>query len=123
MIGGVFLLGMVAATGYAARTLPGGARVPVNAGVPEHSVWLPKPVGLAAWLGTGVAAFAVFAALTLSSVSANWAQSMRVVLLPCVMLVLLAAEAAAVMVARRGAEPVTPETSGPPAATAQTGTD
>lgn len=123
VIGGVFLLGMVAATAYAARTLPAGARVPVNAGVPERSVWLPKPAGLAAWLGAGVAAFAVFAALTLSSLSANWAQSMRVVLLPCVMMVLLAAEAAAVMVARRCAEPVIPETSGPPAATAQAETD
>jgi hypothetical protein len=101
VIGGVFLLGMVAATGYAARTLPAGARVPLNAGVPEHSVWLSKPAGLAAWLGAGVAAFAVLAALTLNSLSANWADSMRVALLPSVMLVLLAAETAAVIVARR----------------------
>jgi hypothetical protein len=101
VIGGVFLLGMVAATGYAARTLPAGARVPLNAGVPERSVWLSKPAGLAAWLGAGVAAFAVLVALTLNSLSANWADSMRVALLPSVMLVLLAAQAAAVIVARR----------------------
>jgi hypothetical protein len=102
VIGGLFLLGMVVAAGYAARTLPADARVPLNAGVfQEYSVWLSKPVGLAAWLAAGVAAFAVFAALTRSSLAANWAQSLRVVLLPCVMMVVLAAEAGAVIVARR----------------------
>ncbi len=101
VIGGVFLLGMAAAAGYAARTLPAGARVPLNAGMPEHSVWLSKPAGLAAWLGIGAAAFAAFAALTLNGVSANWAQSIRVVLLPSVMLVLLAAQTGALIVARR----------------------
>jgi hypothetical protein len=103
VIGGVFLLGMVAAAGYAARTLPAGARVPLNAGVPEHSVWLSKPAGLAAWLWVGAAAFAAFAALTVTGLSANWALSVRVVLLPCVMMVLLAAEAGALIVARRAA--------------------
>lgn len=116
-IGSVFLLGMIAVTGYAARILPAGARMPVNAGVPEHSVWLSKPAGLAVWLGAGLAAFAAFAVLTLTGLSANWAASVRVVLLPCVMMVLLAAEAAAVIVARRVAEPVAE------AATAQTATD
>ena len=101
VIGGVFLLGLVATAGYAAWTLPAGARVPLNAGIPEHSVWLPKPAGLAAWLGIGVAAFAVFAALTTNGLAANWAQSLRVVVLPSVMLVVLAAEAGAVIVARR----------------------
>jgi len=92
---------MVAAAGYAARTLPTGARVPLNAGMPEHSIWLSKPTGLAAWLGVGVVAFAAFAALTLNSLAADWAQSLRVVLLPSVMTVVLAAEAGAVIVARR----------------------
>jgi hypothetical protein len=99
--GGVLLLGMAATAGYAARTLPAGARVPLNAGMPEYSVWLPKLVGLAAWLAVGVAAFAAVAALTLGGLAANWAQSLRVVLLPGVMLVVLAAEAGAVIVARR----------------------
>jgi hypothetical protein len=101
VIGGVFLLGMAAAAVYAAHTLPAGARVPFNPGMPEYSIWLSKPAGLAAWLGVGVAAFAVFAALTLSSLTADWAQSLRFVLLPSVMLVVLAAEAGAVIVARR----------------------
>lgn len=101
VIGAVFLLGMVAAAGYAARMLPSGARVPLNAGVPEYSVWLPKPAGLAAWLGVGVAAFAAVGALTLSGLAANWEQSTRFVLLPGVMLVVLAGEASAIIVAKR----------------------
>jgi len=102
-IGAVLLLAMVAAAAYAIRTLPAGARVPLNAGMPEYSVWLPKPAGLAAWLGIGAVAFAAFAALTAGGLAANWAQSLRVVLLPGVMLVVLAAEAGAVIVARRTA--------------------
>jgi hypothetical protein len=110
VIGGVVLLGMVAAAAYAARTLPADARVPLNAGMPEYSVWLSKSAGLAAWLGVGVAAFAAFAALTLNSLADNWAQSLRVVLLPGVMVVVLAAEAGAVIVARRAADQPVPET-------------
>jgi hypothetical protein len=101
VIGGVFLLGMVAAAGYAARTLPSGARVPLNAGMPEYSLWLPKFAGLAAWLGVGVAAFAAVALVTLSGVAANWATSLRVVLLPCAMMIVLAAETGAVISARQ----------------------
>jgi hypothetical protein len=101
VIGGVLLLGMAVVAGYAARVLPAGARVPLNAGVPEHSCWLPKPAGLAAWLAVGVVTFAVFALVTLNSLAADWATSLRVVLLPGVMLVVLAAEAGAVILARR----------------------
>ncbi len=103
VIGGVLLLGMVATAGYAARALPAGARVPLNAGVPEYSVWLPKRAGQAAGVGVGAAAFTALAALTMSGLAAGWAQSLRVVLLPCVMTVVLAAEAGAVIVARRHA--------------------
>lgn len=104
MIGGVLLLGMVAAAGYAIRTLPPGAVVPLHAGAPEHSVWLSKRAGLAAWLGIGAAAFAVVASVTTSAIAGNWSPSLRVVLLPSVMCVALAAEAAAIISARqRGA--------------------
>ena len=103
VVAAVFLLGMVTAAGYAARALPSGARVPLHAGMPEHSVWLTKPLGLVAWLGVGAAAFAAFAALTLSGIAANWEQSTRFVLLPGVMLVVLAAEASALIVAQRQA--------------------
>jgi hypothetical protein len=119
-IGGALLAAMVATAGYAARTLPPGVRVPLNAGIPEHSVWLPRLAGLAAWLAVGAAAFAALAALTLSGLAANWAQSLRVVLLPGVMTVVLAAEAGAVIVARRQADG---EPGGDAPGTDQAGTD
>jgi hypothetical protein len=124
VIGGVLLLGMAAAAGYAIRTLPAGVGVPLHAGAPEHSVWLSKRAGLAAWLGIGVAAFAVFAALTVSGIASNWSPSVRVVLLPSVMCVALAAEAAAIISARRRgpASQVPAETAAPETASAQTAT-
>jgi hypothetical protein len=101
VIGAIFLACMVAVTGYAAKTLPPGARVPLNAGVPEYSVWLPRLAGLAAWTGIGVVAYAALGSLTVSGITATWSPSVRVVLLPCVMIVVLAAEAGAVISARR----------------------
>jgi hypothetical protein len=127
VIGGVFLIGMVVAAGYAITALPADARVPLHAGAPEYSVWLSKLAGLAAWLAVGAVAFAVFASLTLSGLAANWAASVRVVLLPSVMCVALAAEAAAIITARRRcadqqpaeaavpAEPAEPAVAGEPA--------
>jgi hypothetical protein len=103
VIGGVLLLGMVAAAGYAIRTLPAGAAVPLHAGSPEYSVWLSKRAGLAAWLAIGAAAFAVVASVTTSGIADNWSPSLRAVLLPSVMVVALAAEAAAIISARRAA--------------------
>lgn len=103
VIGGVLLLGMVATAGYAIRALPPGATVPLHAGTPEYSLWLSKRAGLAAWLGIGAAAFAVVASVTMSRLADNWSPSLRVVLLPSVMGVALAAEAAAVISARRAA--------------------
>ena len=101
VIGGVLLIGMVVAAGYAITALPADARVPLHVGAPEYSVWLSKRAGLAAWLAVGAAAFAILAFLTLSDIAANWAASVRVVLLPSVMCVALAAEAAAIITARR----------------------
>lgn len=101
MIGGVLLAGMIAAAGYAIRTLPADARVPLHAGAPEYSVWLSKRAGLAVWLGIGAAAFAVVASVTVSRVADNWSPSLRLVLLPSVMCVALAAEAAAIITSRR----------------------
>ena len=104
VIGGVFLAGMAAAAGYALWALPAGARVPLNPGVPELSLWLPKPAGLAAWLGAGVVTFAAVASVTLNGHTATWAPSLRVVLLPCAMMIVLAAEAGAVISARQRAD-------------------
>jgi hypothetical protein len=100
VISGLLLLGMVVAAGYAIVRLPGDARVPLHAGSPEYCVWLSKRAGLSVWLAAGALAFAALAWLTLSRVAANWATSMRVTLLPAVMLVALAAEVAAIIIAR-----------------------
>ncbi len=100
-IGGVLLAAMIVAAGYAIRTLPPGAGVPLHAGAPEYSLWLPKRAGLAAWLGIGAAAFAVAASVTVSGLASDWATSVRVVLVPSVMCVVFAAEAAAIITSRR----------------------
>ena len=100
-IGGVLLAGMIVATGYAAVRLPGTARVPLHAGMPEYRIWLSKRAGLSAWLAAGAAAFALLTWLSLSRMAANWASSMRMTLLPAVMCVALAAEVAAIIMARQ----------------------
>lgn len=105
VIGGLLLVCMFAAAAYAIRVLPAGARVPLNAGVPEYSVWLPRWAGLGAWLGIGVVVYAVLGSLTaIDSIGGNWLSSMRAMLLPCVLLVVLAAETGAVITARQRAE-------------------
>jgi hypothetical protein len=100
VISGLLLLVMIVAAGWAVVRLPGDARVPLHAGSPEYAVWLSKRAGLSVWLAAGAVAFAVLAWLTLGKVAANWATSMRVTLLPAVMLVALAAEVAAIISAR-----------------------
>jgi hypothetical protein len=100
VISGLLMLGMIVAAGWAVVRLPGDARVPLHAGSPEFSVWLSKRAGLSVWLAAGAVAFAALGWLTLSKVAANWATSMRVTLLPAVMLVALAAEVAAIISAR-----------------------
>jgi len=109
IIGGLLLTAMIVAAGYAAVRLPGAARVPLHAGSPEYSVWLSKRAGLSVWLAAGAVAFAVLTWLTLSRAAANWATSMRVTLLPAVMCVALAAEVAAIILARRSADPAVAE--------------
>jgi hypothetical protein len=109
VISGVLLFAMAVTAVYAVVSLPRGARVPVNAGVPEHSLWLPKPAGLAVWLAAGAVAFASLAWLTHSDLAANWAMSMRVTLAPAALCVVLAGEAAAVITARQAAGASAPE--------------
>lgn len=101
VISAVLLFAMAVTAVYAVVSLPRGARVPVNAGIPERSLWLSKPAGLAVWLAAGALAFAVLAWLTRSDLAANWATSMRVTLAPAALCVVLAGEAAAVITARQ----------------------
>lgn len=105
VISAVLLAGMVVAAGYAARSLPKGARVPLHAGAPEYSIWLPMLAGLAAWIAAGAVVFATLVSLTRSGVAANWASSMRVTLPPAVLLVVLAGEVAAIISARKRVAP------------------
>jgi hypothetical protein len=100
------LFAMAVTAGYAIVSLPRGARVPVNPGIPERSVWLSKFAGLAVWLAVGVIVFAALEELTRSGIAVNWATSMRVTLPPAVLCVVLAGEAAAVITARQAAAPV-----------------
>jgi hypothetical protein len=113
-IGGLFLLAMVAATVYGAATLPASARVPLHAGAPEYSYWLPKRAGLAIWLAVGALGFAVPGLLSASSLASNWTSSVRVTLTPAVMCVVLAFQAAALISARRRCTepPAEPATAG-----------
>jgi hypothetical protein len=103
-IGGLFLLAMVAATVYGAATLPASARVPLHAGAPEYSYWLPKRAGLAIWLAVGALGFAVPGLLSASSLASNWTSSVRVTLF----------QAAALISARRRCTepPAEPATAG-----------
>lgn len=103
VLGGLLLTGMIVATWYAAVRLPGSARVPLHAGTPEYSLWLSKRAGLSVWLAAGAVAFTALAWLTLSRAAQNWVVSMRVTLLPAVMFVALAAEVAAIILARTSA--------------------
>ena len=103
VISGVLLLAMAVTAAYGVVSLPRGARVPVNAGIPERSLWLSKPAGLAVWLVAGALAFTALAWLTRSDLAANWATSMRVTLAPAALCVVLAGEAAAIITARQAA--------------------
>jgi hypothetical protein len=100
VLGAILLAGMLITAGYAMKTLPRDAQVPVNAGVPEASVWLSRVAGLAAWLGAGVVVYVIAGAITVSGVGAAWFPSVRMSLLPAVMFILLAGEVGAVITAR-----------------------
>jgi hypothetical protein len=97
VLGAILLAGMLVTAGYAMKTLPRDAQVPVNAGVPEASLWLSRLAGLGAWLGAGVAGYVIGGAITVSGVGANWFPSVRMSLLPAVIFILLAGEVGAVI--------------------------
>jgi hypothetical protein len=102
IIGGVFLLVMVAASVRAAVVLPAGARVPVHVGSVDHCYLAPKRAGLVIWPAAGALAFGVFGGVAASSLAADWVAGVRDVLTPAVLAVLLAFQAGALVLARRG---------------------
>ena len=101
-VGGVLLLAMIGASGWAAIGLAAGARVPIHLGSAERAYWAPKGVGLVVWPVAGALCYGVLGGISASGVAANWVPGVRDVLVPAVMVVLLGFQVGALMLARRG---------------------
>ena len=120
VVGGVFLLAMIVASAWAAVTLPAGARIAIHCGSVEHCYLAPKRAGLVIWPALGAVAFGVLGGIAASSLAADWVAGVRDVLVPAVLGVLLAFQAGALVLARRGftgvaAAPAAPGAAGEPA--------
>ena len=102
IVGGVLLLAMVVASGRAAVTLPAEARIPVHVGSVEHRYLASKRAGLVIWPAVGAVLFGVVGGITGSSLAADWVPGVRDVLTPAVMIVVLAFQIGALVLARRG---------------------
>ena len=103
--GGVFVLAMVVVSARGAVVLPADARIPVHAGSVERCYLAPKRAGLVIWPGAGALAFGLLGGVAASSLAADWTASVRTVLMPAVVGVLLAFQVGALVVARRGSQP------------------
>ena len=115
IVGGVLLLAMIVASGWAAVTLPAEARIPVHAGSVEHRYLASKRAGLVIWPAVGAVLFGVVGGITGSSVAAGWVPGVRDVLTPAVMAVALAFQIGALVLARRpGEQAARPEPAGSP---------
>jgi hypothetical protein len=101
-VGGVFLLAMIAASVWAAVTLPSGARIAIHCGFVEHCYLAPKRAGLVVWPALGAVVFVVLGGVAASRLAADWVPGVRDVLVPAVLGVLLAFQAGALALARRG---------------------
>jgi hypothetical protein len=101
VVGGVLLAVMIAASGYAAVTLPASARIPVHFGSHEHLWPLSKRSGLVAWPVLGALVYGVLGGVSASSLAAGWVPGVRDVLMPAVMVVLLGFQAGALVLARQ----------------------
>jgi hypothetical protein len=102
IVGGVFVLAMVIASVRGAVVLPADARIPVHAGSVERCYLAPKRAGLVIWPGAGALAFGLLGGVAASSLAADWTASVRTVLMPAVVGVLLAFQVGALVLARRG---------------------
>jgi hypothetical protein len=102
VVGGVFLLAMIVASARAAVTLPSGARIAIHCGFVEHCYLAPKRAGLVIWPALGAVAFGVLGGIAASSLAAGWVAGVRDVLVPATLGVLLAFQAGALVLARRG---------------------
>ena len=102
IVGGVFVLAMVIASVRGAVVLPADARIPVHAGSVERCYLAPKRAGLVIWPGAGALVFGLLGGVAASSLAADWTASVRTVLMPAVVGVLLAFQVGALVLARRG---------------------
>jgi hypothetical protein len=100
VIGGVLLLAMIAASGWAAVTLPPEARIPIHFGSDEHCYWGPKRAGLLAWPAAGAVLYGILGGLAASSLASSWVPGVRDVLMPAVMCVAVGFQAGALVLAR-----------------------
>jgi hypothetical protein len=98
-VGGVLLAVMIAASGYAAVTLPASARIPLHFGSHDHLLRVSKRTGLLSWPAAGAVVYGVLGGITASSLAADWVPGVRDVLTPAVMCVLLGFQAGALILA------------------------
>jgi len=101
VIGGMLLLASVAASGWGAAVLPADARIPVHYGSAEHFYPASKRAGLLIWPAVGAVLYGVLGGIARSGMAAGWVPGFRDVLVPAVMVVVLAFQAGALILARR----------------------
>jgi hypothetical protein len=101
-VGGVLLAAMIAASGYAAVTLPASARIPLHFGSHERLLLVSKRTGLLVWPAVGAVVYGVLGGISASSLAAGWVPGVRDVLLPALMCVVLGFQAGALVLARGG---------------------
>lgn len=101
MTGGVLLLAMIAASGWAAVTLAPDTRIPFHFGSDQHCYWTSKRAGLVIWPAVGAICYGILGGLSASSVAANWVPGVRDVLMPAVMCVVLGFQVGALVLARQ----------------------
>ncbi len=92
---------MIAASGYAAVTLPADTPIRLHFGSHEHFVLVSKRAGLVIWPAAGAAAYGVLGGVSASGLAAGWVPGVRDVLMPAVMCVLLGFQAGALVLARQ----------------------
>jgi len=102
LVGGVFLLAMIVASARAAVTLPPGARIAIHCGFVEHCYLASKRAGLVIWPALGAVVLGGLGGLAGSPLAADWVPGLRDVLVPAILGVLLAFQAGALILARRG---------------------
>jgi hypothetical protein len=103
-VGGVLLAVMIAASAYAAVSLPASARIPLHFGSHQHVFLVSKRAGLVVWPVAGALLYGVLGGVSASSLASDWVPGVRDVLMPAAMCVVLGFQVGALVLAA-GAEP------------------